>query len=221
MPNIAWENSFVHLYGETAAVSKNISRLRRGRLFRYLKRADLVLDLFCGKCETARGLKRLGFDRVICGDFSVRLLKTAGAGHMMRVRLDALNVPIKEHSFPFVIIQGGLHHLQSTGQIIRCLNAIKEIIKPDGIVFISEPSNTVLLALWLFFINNTLLWKLFAYSRNWNDLHVQEKTTHENYLKNCGMVHEYIKNNWMILHYKKGLVTDLFLLKNRAEALKD
>jgi len=38
-------------------------------------------------------------------DFSVRLLKTAGAGDMMRVRLDALNVPIKEHSFPFVIIQ--------------------------------------------------------------------------------------------------------------------
>jgi len=56
----------------------------------------------------------------------------------------------------------------------QVLNAIKEIIKPDGIVFISEPSNTVLLALWLFFINNTPL-EVVCLFKKLHDLHVEEK----------------------------------------------
>jgi ubiquinone/menaquinone biosynthesis C-methylase UbiE len=202
------------LYGETSAVSKNISRLRRGGLLKHLKKHDLVLDLFCGKCETGHGLKRMGYDRVICGDHSIRLLKTKRTGLVTRVCLDALNLPVKEQSVDVVIIQGGLHHLQSTQQILSCLNGLKKIVNPDGYVFLSEPGNTVLLGLWLLLMTKTPFWKLSKFSRNWHDLHSEEKATHEDYLTNLSKVHGYIKTDWKIVRYKKGLVTDFFLLKN-------
>jgi SAM-dependent methyltransferase len=221
MPNTTWENSFVQLYGETSAVSKNISRLRRGGLLKHLRKHDLVLDLFCGKCETEHGLKRMGYDRVICGDYSVRLLKTSRTGPVPKVCLDALNLPIKERSIDIVIIQGGLHHLQNTQKILRCLQGLKKIVAPDGYVFISEPGNTVLLGLWLLLITKTPFWKLSKFSRNWHDLHIEEKTTHENYLKNLSKIHAYIKTDWTIVHYKSGLVTEFFLLKKQNDAIKD
>jgi SAM-dependent methyltransferase len=212
MPNTAWENSFVRLYGARGAIAKNISRIKRGGLLKHITKNDLILDLFCGKCETGHGLRRLGFSRVVCGDYSAGLLRTATNAPVAKVCLDALNLPIKGGSFSCVIIQGGLHHLRGVDEITACLRAVENLLRPKGMVFISEPSDTLLLRLWLFFINKTVFWKVFAYARNWHAVHVEEKTTHEQYLKNITKVRDYLQNKWTIIQYKKGLVTDLFLL---------
>ena len=213
MPNTAWEKAFVRLYGVHGAISKNISRLKRGGFFKHAAKTGPVLDLFCGKCETGLGLKRLGFHRIVCVDYSAALLKAAGDVPVGKVCSDAKCLPLKTQSFSSVVIQGGLHHLQNLDEIAACLGAVKCAIRPGGLVFISEPSDTLLLRIWLFFITKTFLWKAIAYSRNWHALHIEEKTTHEQYLKNIAEVRCYIRENWTVLRYTKGLVTDLFLLR--------
>lgn len=213
MPNTAWEKSFARLYGVRGAISKNISRLKRGGFFKHAAKTGPVLDLFCGKCETGLGLRRIGFHRIVGIDYSAALLKAADDTLVGKVCSDAKRLPIKAQSFSAVVIQGGLHHLQNLDEIAACLSSVRNVIRPGGVVFISEPSDTLLLRLWLFFITKTVLWKALAYTRNWHALHMEEKTTHERYLKNIVEVRRYLRENWTVLRHSKGLVTDLFLLR--------
>jgi len=81
-----------------------------------------------------------------------------------------------------VVIQGGLHHLQNLDEIAACLSSV-EMSYGWRSGFISEPSDTLCFVSGCSSSQKRPL-EGAAYTRNWHALHMEEKTTHERYLKN-------------------------------------
>jgi SAM-dependent methyltransferase len=207
-----WERIFAHLDSVDFSSKKNLRRLREVNFFNLTDSNDLILDLFSGRCDTSYGLQWYR-KRVISGDLSFDLL-TINGRVKNKIQLNSLSLPFKDGQFNAVIIQGGLHHLESFDQIVMCCNEIKRILKAGGYIFISEPGDTVLLKIWLFLIKKTPLWKLTRYSRNWHFLYKEEEKTHSLYLTNINNFLDYLRKNWVVEIHKLGLVTEFFALKN-------
>lgn len=207
-----WERNFFQLYNTSTAVKKNLSRLRTGFFLKDRSSETVILDLFCGKGETSIGLSNIGFKRIIRGDFSYYLLLQNSTNNE-RVCLNAAVLPFKDGSFDAIIIQGGLHHLKSIGEIIICLTEAKRILRSNGFVFISEPGNTLFLKTWLLLMNKTNLWKLFKYSRHWHDLYIEEIESHSQYLSAIPSIINYYMDHWNIDRHTVGLVTEFFTLR--------
>lgn len=206
-----WDTEFPELDSIDFSSKKNLRRLLRAQFFTKTHKDDLILDLFSGRCDTSYGLKN-SRPKIINGDFSFNLLNI-NKQVKNKTQLNALQLPFKDGQLSAVIIQGGLHHLESFDQVTICLNEVKRIVKPNGYVFISEPGNTILLKLWLFCIMGTNLWKLTPYSRKWHFLYRAEERTHSSYLANVKKLIDYLDNNWIIEMHKVGLVTEFFTLK--------
>ena len=206
-----WDTTFPDLDSIDFSSKKNLRRLQGAQFFAKTNKDDLILDLFSGRCDTSFGLRNYG-RRVISGDLSFNLL-TINKGVKDKLQLNSLSLPFKDNQFNAVIIQGGLHHLESFDQIVMCCDEIKRIIKSSGYVFISEPANTLLLKVWLFFIKKTNLWKVSQYSRNWHCLYKEEERTHSLYLENIKNLIDYLNNNWVVEFHKVGLITEFFTFK--------
>lgn len=206
-----WERLFSTLESTDLTYRKNLKRLKKGSFFLKIKKTDLILDVFCGRCDTGYGLKNHGY-RIISGDISFKLLKI-NREVKNKIQLNSLTLPFNTSQFKAIIIQGGLHHLETFDQTVHCLQEIKRILKPDGYLFISEPANTLCLKLWLFMITKTPLWKLSSYARNWHDLYRSEEKTHKQYLYNTNRLTDYLKSNWIIEAHRIGVVTEFFTLK--------
>lgn len=206
-----WERRFTRLETIDLSFEKNENRLKKALFFSKIKKNDLVLDLFSGRCDTSYGLHSRGY-RIVSGDISLKLLKM---NHDVKdkMQLNALQLPFRPNQFRGVIIQGGLHHLGTFGQMVDCLNEVKRVLQPDGYLFISEPADTLLLALWLLLITRTGLWRLSSYARNWYELYRAEEKTHTGYLKNIGRLLDYFRSDWIIEHHRVGLVTEFFTLR--------
>jgi ubiquinone/menaquinone biosynthesis C-methylase UbiE len=209
-----WEKSWSTLYDRRVSLRKNINRLRVGKFFELVSKEAFVLELFCGMGETGAGLARSGYENLICSDISLNMLRE-NDGKINKSLCNAISLPFKDDIFDSVIIQGGLHHLRDLKERIVCLNEIKRVLKSSGLVFISEPANTVFVKVWLFFINHTSLWKLFAYSKKWHDLYMEEKNSHTDYLNRIPELVNHIKNNWEFKFHKIGLITEFFTLRKK------
>jgi ubiquinone/menaquinone biosynthesis C-methylase UbiE len=210
-----WEHSWSTLYSNKVAIKKNIYRLRVGKFFKLVPKKTLILDLFCGTLVTGTGLKSKGYEKLICSDISLNML-SKNKGKIIKSICNSMFLPYKNNAFDAVIIQGGLHHLKDLNERVICLNEIKRVLKSCGLVFITEPANTIFLNIWLFFINNTNLWRFFSYTKKWHDLYLEEKDTHADYLKNIPDLIYYIKNNWDFEFHRVGLVTEFFTLRKRS-----
>ena len=206
-----WDKIFTNLETIDFSYGKNVKRLRTGSFFNTINKNDLILDVFSGRCDTSYGLKDLGY-RIVSGDISLELLKI-NKGVNRKLQCSALVLPFRNDQFDAVIIQGGLHHLDSFDHIQVCLNEIKRIVKPTGSVFISEPGNTLAVKIWLFLIKKTTLWKVTSYSRNWHDLYKAEEKTHSLNMSNIKTLTSFLKHNWIIAVHKRGLVTEFITLK--------
>ena len=207
-----WDSNFVNLDSIDFSSKKNLGRLQKLKFFDLTNQDDLILDLFCGRGDTSYGLNNCR-PKVINGDLSFNLLKI-NKHAKNKIQLNALLLPFKNNQFNAVIIQGGLHHLDSFDQVTICFNELKRILKSNGYVFISEPGNTLVLKLWLFLIKRTNLWKLSPYSRNWHSVYREEEKAHSLYLENVSNLINYLKKNWVIEFHKVGLVTEFLTLKN-------
>jgi SAM-dependent methyltransferase len=208
-----WDDYYSNLESSNTSILKNVQRLKTLSFFKNSNSSALILDLFSGCCHTAQGLKKYDYNRVVNGDFSFDLLTKNAVDR--QVQLTAVQLPFKNSCFESIIVQGGLHHLESIEQIIQCMNDIKRVLKQGGRVFISEPGNTLALSTWLFFIRKTSLWKLTPYSRNWHDMYMAEEETHAHYLTITDSLLEYIKNNWLVEYHKKGLITEFFRIRKK------
>ncbi|NOQ86180.1 MAG: methyltransferase domain-containing protein [Deltaproteobacteria bacterium] len=206
-----WDVLFSNLDSIDFSYRKNLNRLKRGPLLSKTTKDDLILDLFCGRCDTSYGLRDYGY-KIISGDISLKLL-IMNKDVKNKIQLNSLLLPFKNNQFKGIIIQGGLHHLDDFDQIVICLREAKRVLKSNGYLFISEPGNTLCLKIWLFLIKKTKLWKISSYSKNWHDLYKAEEKTHSLYLSNTSKLIHYLKNNWTIEFHKVGLVTEFFTLK--------
>lgn len=208
-----WDTEFPELDSIDFSSKKNLRRLQRAQFFTKTHTDDLILDLFSGRCDTSYGLQN-SRPNLISGDVSLNLLKI-NKRVKNKIQMNALQLPFKDDQFNAVIIQGGLHHLESFDQVKVCLNELKRIVKSNGYVFISEPGNTLLLKLWLFCIKRTNLWKLTPYSRKWRFLYRAEERTHSSYLANVKKLIDYLNNNWVTELHTVGLITEFFTLKKQ------
>ena len=101
-----WERLFSTLESTDLSYRKNLKRLKKGSFFHKIKKSDLILDLFCGRCDTGYGLKDYGY-RIISGDISFKLLKI-NKEVKNKIQLNSLALPFCSNQFKGIIIQGGL-----------------------------------------------------------------------------------------------------------------
>ena len=212
-----WASTFVNLDSIDFSGKKNLRRLKKLHFFKLTHPDDLILDLFCGRCDTSYGLYECR-PKIINGDLSFNLLKI-NKQVKNKIQLTSLQLPFKNDRFDAAIIQGGLHHLKTFNRVVECLNEVKRVLKSNGYVFISEPGNTMLLKVWVFLIKRTKLWTLTPYSRIWHSLYMQEEKTHSLYLHNNTKLFDYFKNNWEIKLHKAGLITEFFTLEKTVNRL--
>jgi len=107
------------------------------KFFSYLKKGDLILDLGCGSGRDARIFTERGY-RVVGVDLSEKLLEIAGkeAPRAEFKLMDIANLEFNENQFNGVWAVASLLHLPKK-EIPDVLESIYEILKPNGILYVS------------------------------------------------------------------------------------
>jgi ubiquinone/menaquinone biosynthesis C-methylase UbiE len=140
-----WEAAYLEFETEAEEVAKFTSRLRRMGIEG--DRRATVLDLFAGRANGLRALESIGFGRAFAVDRAFSLLSRATA----RSRLcaaDVRHLPFRSGSIDLVVVQGGLHHLETLpADLHATLGEITRVLRSGGRVAIVEPSLTPFLAL--------------------------------------------------------------------------
>ena len=123
--------------------------------------------------------------------------------------MDARYPPLKSKQLDIVIIQGGLHHLNTFNEIQGVLNEICRVLGKDGIFITSEPAKTIILRMFLIFIK-TPFYKITKYTRYWRLMYENEKITYHHWLDNFEDIITLIKTTFINIKYKGGIVTFFF-----------
>ena len=208
----AWNESYIDLYNPVIAKIKNKNRLKLGKFFELVKQNDLILEFFCGKCEMADELSKY-YKNIYCADYCFDFLKYSNSKKTEKICMNCENVALRKQKFNSIYIQGGLHHLSSLEKIILCLENCKFLLKPNGYLFISEPSPTIFLRLWIKIVIETPLHKLTQFTNNWKNIYQDEKVCHQNFLNSNKDIHKYFEKNWKIILKKKRIFTQIITLQ--------
>jgi ubiquinone/menaquinone biosynthesis C-methylase UbiE len=97
------------------------------------------VELFCGRGNGLVALAKLGFSRIEGVDLSPLLLSQY-TGPARCHAADCRTLPLDDGSKDMIIIQGGLHHLQTLpADLDRCLREMHRVLKVNGNVLIVEP----------------------------------------------------------------------------------
>jgi len=107
-----------------------------------------ILELGCGDGLNLEIMHKLGYKNVFGLDYSFDLLKRIKGIPVLLA--DACKTGFTANSFDVVFIDSFLHHLESPGE---CLQEIKRILKPKGLLCFMEPRNS--------FIRTVLDWLTF------------------------------------------------------------
>lgn len=96
-----------------------------------------ILDLGSGQGGTAKILSENNF--VVSIDLSIdRLLVQNNFNNkVLRVNGDALNIPLKSHSFDVIILQDVIEHVSNSNKII---SEIHSLLKKNGVIYLSTPN---------------------------------------------------------------------------------
>ena len=119
-------------------IRKFIRRLRSMGAMSW-DRNPAVVELFCGRGNGLVALSRLGFSKIEGVDLSPSLLSQYNGPARCHVA-DCRSLPFEDGSKDMIIIQGGLHHLQTLPEDLdRCLSEMHRVLKVNGKVLIVEP----------------------------------------------------------------------------------
>jgi ubiquinone/menaquinone biosynthesis C-methylase UbiE len=135
---IAWEAAYCRFETPEQEIKKFISRLIAMGALSWGKEYEIV-ELFCGRGNGLVALTKLGFSRIEGVDLSPSLLSQySGPAHCHAGDCRAL--PFEDASKDVIVIQGGLHHLQTLPEDLeRCLSEMLRVLKTKGKVLIVEP----------------------------------------------------------------------------------
>jgi SAM-dependent methyltransferase len=145
-PELRWEDAYSRFETSQEEIDKFIHRLRRlgidGETGQFK-----VVELFAGRANGLEALKRLGFSHCFGIDLSLRLISTSQLRHRTSAA-DARTLPIRTASIDIVIVQGGLHHLDTLpADLDATLTEIVRILRPAGRFYLVEPALTPFLSL--------------------------------------------------------------------------
>lgn len=106
-----------------------------------LPRSSAFLDVGTGDGNLFKTLQGLGFNRLWALEYQRELL----SAHPQRERVvvaSATNIPYATGSMEAVIVMDVLHHL-ARNEIPACFGEIRRVLKPDGMLYVCEPANTL------------------------------------------------------------------------------
>src|SRR5262245_21852046 len=134
----AWEAAYSRFETPEQEIQKIIRRLIAMGALSWEKDFEIV-DLFCGRGNGLVALAKLGFSRIEGVDLSPALLSQY-TGPARCHAADCRALPFDDSSKDLIIVQGGLHHLETLPvDLDRCLSEIHRVLKANGEVLIVDP----------------------------------------------------------------------------------
>ena len=134
----AWEVAYSRFESPDQEIEKFIRRLIAMGVSSWERDCEIV-ELFCGRGNGLVALCRLGFPQVEGVDLSPSLLSQYNGPARCHVA-DCRSLPFEDKSKDVIVIQGGLHHLQTIpDDLDRCLSEMDRVLKANGMVLIVEP----------------------------------------------------------------------------------
>ncbi len=106
------------------------------QLDRFNLQGKLVLDVGCGLGHFSGLVAKRGGSPV-CLDFAGKLLRKVNSKISRCVQADALSLPFKDNSFPFIISSECIEH---TLEPLKAIKEMLRVLSPNGIVILSTPN---------------------------------------------------------------------------------
>jgi ubiquinone/menaquinone biosynthesis C-methylase UbiE len=132
-----WERAYQAFETPEEELAKFLSRLREVGADQW-DRSSRVLEVCSGRGTGLRAWSALGFTDLIGVDYSPALV-AAHRGPGRCVLGDARRIPLATASRDVVVVQGGLHHLQTLDDVDRALGEMRRVTAPGGRIVIVEP----------------------------------------------------------------------------------
>ena len=134
----AWEAAYSRFETPEQEIQKFIRRLIAMGASSWKKECEIA-ELFCGRGNGLVALAKLGFSRIEGVDLSPSLLSQY-TGSARCYATDCRALPFDDGSKDLIIIQGGLHHLETLPvDLDRCLSEMHRVLNVNGEVLIVEP----------------------------------------------------------------------------------
>lgn len=137
----AWEAAYLRFETREEELQKFLRRLRKLGATSWPREAQVV-EIFCGRGNGLHALQHLGFSRLEGVDFSAALLANY-SGPAKCLVADCRQLPFPSESRDIVIVQGGLHHLQTLPEDLeRVVSEVHRVLRPRGRFMVVEPWRT-------------------------------------------------------------------------------
>jgi ubiquinone/menaquinone biosynthesis C-methylase UbiE len=141
-----WEEAYARFETPEQERRKFVGRLRRLGAPAWTSDAQIV-ELFCGRGNGMQALAELGFTRVEGVDLSPTLIAQY-QGTARTYVADCRALPFADESRDILIVQGGLHHLESLpADLEQTLSEARRVLRPGGRFVAVEPWATPFLSL--------------------------------------------------------------------------
>jgi ubiquinone/menaquinone biosynthesis C-methylase UbiE len=134
----SWEDAYRRFETSDEEIDKFTSRLKKLGAPGWPRDAAIV-EIFCGRANGLVALERLGFQNLEGVDLSDTLLRQYRGPAQLYV-CDCRELHFEDNSKDFVIVQGGLHHLESLpDDLQQTLAQVQRVLRPGGRFVVVEP----------------------------------------------------------------------------------
>jgi len=184
--------------GAVSLTGNYLSKIHRGLILNKLDFFNLVknkksriLDFGCGFGYFLKFFFEKNYKNIIGIDPDKNLLKTIPK-KIKTYTCYGNKTKFRNNSFDVIFVYGVLHHLHNDKEYREAVNEIHRILKPDGLVFITEPGR------YKFFRFIEYLFYLFSfistYAKTFSNMMEEEKKEQHYFLLNHHKVKNYLKN---------------------------
>lgn len=178
----AWEAAYSRFETPEQEIQKFIRRLIAMGASSWERECEIV-ELFCGRGNGLVALAKLGFSRIEGVDLSPSLLSQY-TGPARCHAADCRTLPLDDGSKDIIIIQGGLHHLQTLPEDLdRCLSEMHRVLKANGKVLIVEPWLTPFLSFVHWVCRRKMARRLFSKIDSLATMIEHERETYHQWLR--------------------------------------
>ncbi len=133
-----WEDAYRRFESAEEEIDKFTKRLNKLGATHWPRDAEIV-EIFCGRANSLVALEQLGFQNLEGVDLSDTLLQQYQGPAQLYV-CDCRELHFEDNSKDFVIVQGGLHHLETLpDDLERTVCQVRRVLRPSGRMVVVEP----------------------------------------------------------------------------------
>ena len=194
----AWEAAYRRFETPDQEIRKFMRRLQRLGAGKWSREARIA-ELFCGRGNGLHTLQRLGFSHLEGVDLSPALVADYTGSCRVLVG-DCRQLPFGDASKDVIIVQGGLHHLESLKDLEKVLDEVDRVLSPGGLFVAVEPWLTPFLRFVHALCGNTLVRRI---SKKMDALAVMielERDTYERWLMAPDRIRSLLQQKFAVNH---------------------